>query len=185
MCESPRIFKLSNDPIFKLSLLPISLFSKHRSALRSIRVIRVANCIFRMWIEWIVALQCVSHPEFSNFQIIQFSNYPFYQSLAFPIVDPRCVASASSALPTVFFERGLNGSLYVQCGSHNEFSNFQIIQFSNYPFYQSLAFPIVDPRCIASASSALPTVFFNRGLNGSLQVQCRSCYEFSNFQIIQ
>ena len=42
------------DSIFKWPLLPISRFSKHRSVLRSIRVIRVANCIFRMWIKRIV-----------------------------------------------------------------------------------------------------------------------------------
>ena len=53
-------------------------------------------------------------------------------------------------------------------------------QFSNDPFYQFLAFPNIDQCCTASASSALPTVFFECGLKGSLNVQCESCYKFSN-----
>jgi len=117
---------------------------------------------------------------FTPRSIFKLSNCPFYQFLAFPNIDPCCAASASSALPTVFFKRGLKGSLHVQCGGRYEFSNFQIIQFSNDPFYQSLAFPNIDPRCTASASSALQTVFFECRLNGYLHDQCGNCYEFSN-----
>jgi len=76
--------------------------------------------------------------EFSNFQIFKsFSSnslrlrafarnytsyyyFSFHKSLEFPKVDPRCAASVSSALPSLFLERKLSGSLFVLAGSFHE-----------------------------------------------------------------